>query len=149
MMKAEVEDMYFHLNGTAGAAGAGTKRRHGEKINNRPLRYMAHKSKDAVLMIGEPEHEIDVGQIFHRFSHSGHANHVLAIEEEFALTFGPVGKFIVQKQVTAMKKTRDTITDSDVPVLIEKLTATVTGMIGPEQAKNLRKHLRRRCGLSV
>ncbi len=41
------------------------------------------------------------------------------------------------------------ISDDQLPFVINKLTESVVGVVGPDAARDLKKRLKRRCGLPV
>ena len=57
-----------------------------------------------------------------------------------------MGVFIVRKTVQDYRGKQE-IGPKDVPKIIDALVASVEKMIGPTQAKKLRRNLRMRCGL--
>jgi hypothetical protein len=98
-------------------------------------------------MLGEPETEVDVGDLF------GHASQLSTdyynvFEEEFETVFGTMGKFIIKKQLNDLTKGND-ITEDKLPFIINKLSESVVDVVGPDAARELKRSLRRKCGLPV
>lgn len=83
---------------------------------------------------------------FPQFRSTGKDMFISMLESEFENMFGAVGVFIVRKTVQDYcgKLELDLM---DVPNIIDALVASVEKMIGPPQAKKLRRNLRARCGL--
>jgi hypothetical protein len=98
-------------------------------------------------MLGEPQNEIDVVDLFGAYA-STSTNYVSVFEEEFSGIFGPMGNFIIKKQVDDLSKD-GSISVDQLPFIINKLTESVVGVVGPDAAKDLKKRLKRRCGLPV
>jgi len=73
---------------------------------------------------------------------------VQVIEDEFKNHFGDIGRYIVRKQVANMKGNK-AVEIKDIPALIEALSSATVKIIGANCSKDLRKRLRRRCGLPV
>jgi len=98
-------------------------------------------------MLGEPETEIDVGGLFgHATAHSTDYSSIFS--EEFESVFGAMGKFIVKKQLDDITKGED-ITEDRLPFIINKISDSVVDVLGPDSARELKKRLRRKCGLPV
>jgi len=73
---------------------------------------------------------------------------VQALEDEFQNHFGDIGRYIVRKQVLDLKGDRPAEI-KDIPGIIEALSTSSIKIIGANNAKDLRKRLRHRCGLPV
>lgn len=73
---------------------------------------------------------------------------VQALEDELQNHFGDIGRYIVRKQVLDIKGNKP-VEIKDIPGIIEALSTSTVKIIGANNAKDLRKRLRRRCGLSV
>lgn len=71
---------------------------------------------------------------------------VEALEDELMNHFGDVGRHIVRKQVLDLIGSKP-VEMRDIPGIIEALSSSAVKVIGANNAKDLRKRLRRRCGL--
>jgi hypothetical protein len=71
-----------------------------------------------------------------------------AIEGEFQNLFGDIGKYIVKKQVSDLIGGRP-LEPNDLPRLIDTLSDSLTKVIGEDNAKDLKRRLRRKCGLPI
>ena len=98
-------------------------------------------------MLGEPESGLDVGGLFGTPAHPT-TNYTSVFEEEFESVFGAMGKFIIKKQVHDLTKGEGVSTDR-LPYIIDKLSESVVDVVGPDTARDIKKKLRRRCGLPV
>ncbi len=98
-------------------------------------------------MLGDPQSEVDVGDLFGAYA-TPSTNYVTVFEEEFSGIFGPMGNFIIKKQVEDLTKGKG-VNEDQLPFVINKLTESVVGVVGPDAAKDLKKRLKRRCGLPV
>ena len=100
-------------------------------------------------MLADPDSEIiDVGSIFGHSSPTGSTDYVSIFHEEFSNMFGPMGEFIIKKQVEELTKNED-ITPERLPSVIAHLSNSVESVMGKDSTRDLQKRLKRRCGLPV
>ena len=98
-------------------------------------------------MLGEPQTEIDVTELFGPTS-ACTTDYVSIFQEEFSTIFGPMGTFIIKKQVEDITKGQD-ITEDRLPFIIDQLSESVVSVVGPDAARDLKKQIKRRCGIPV
>jgi len=98
-------------------------------------------------MLGEPQAEIDITGLFGTPGQV-RTDYVSVFNEEFESIFGSMGSFIIRKQIEDIAGGGD-ISEDQLPNVINKLTQSVVSIVGPEAARDLKKRLRRRCGLPV
>ena len=100
-------------------------------------------------MLADPDTEIvDVGSIFGHSNPAGSTDYVSIFHEEFSNMFGPMGEFIINKQVEELTKNGE-ITPERLPSVIRHLSNSVESVMGKDSARDLQRTLKRRCGLPV
>jgi len=91
--------------------------------------------------------DVDVGDLFGHSSRTTE-DYSSIFKQEFETMFGQMGSFIVKKQLDDLTKGED-ISPDRLPFIINKLSESVISVMGPKAAKDLKRNLRRRCGLPV
>lgn len=99
-------------------------------------------------MIGEPESEIDIKNLFGDSLQTAERNFTSELKVEFESLFGPVGGHIAKKQIQDFKGD-GIITEADLPLVIDRLTESITSMVGNKSAKDINRKLRRRFDIPI
>ena len=66
---------------------------------------------------------------------------VEVIQDELKKAVGPIGSFIVEKQIKDMNETKDDFPDDKIPILIEK--SVENGVFDPNQRKGIAIKMRK------
>ena len=68
-------------------------------------------------------------------------NKVEMIQEELKKVVGPIGAFIVEKQIKDMKESKDNFPEDKIPVLIER--SVESGVFDPSQRKTVMMRMKK------
>ena len=117
------------------------------EFRNKLYKWHFYIRPQGIGMLGEPQSEIDIGDLFGTPG-AVQTDYESIFREEFECIFGTMGSFIIKKQLDDITKGEE-ITDERLPFIIDKLTQSVVSIVGPDAAKDLKRSLRRRCGLPV
>ena len=67
------------------------------------------------------------------------------IQEELKKAVGPIGSFIVEKQIKDMNENKDSFPEDKLPVLIER--SVENGIFDPDQRKSIATKMKRNINL--
>lgn len=99
-------------------------------------------------MQGATDGSIDMSDLYDYLQTDPEHDYEHIIVEELEKVFGTMGKFIAQKQIKESSGS-DKLTIDEVPKVIDRIGTALNSMLGPGPTKDLKKTLKRRCGLPV